>query len=285
MSSPHRRRFTLRKDIPDRRNGDEMSRLLDGKNAVLYGGGGGIGGAVARVFAREGARVFLAARTAGPLEAVAAEITGQGGAAETAVLDALDERAVDEHAAAVVAAAGSIDVSFNLISRGDVQGRPLVELAPDELLRAVTNGLRSSFLTTRAAGRQMMRQRSGVILHLNSGSAAGAMPGMGSTGPADAATESFMRYLAAELGPHGVRVCGIWTAGVAETLTAEKLAEVGGPNVASPEAVLQAIAGMSVLGRTPRLADVAEAAAFLASDRAAGITGTMTNVSAGLVLR
>ena len=117
-----------------------MSGLLDGKNAILYGGGGGIGSGVARVFAREGARVFLAGRTAAPLEAVAAEITGQGGAAEVAVLDALDEQAVDEHAAAVAARAGSIDVSFNLISRGDVQGRPLVELAADDLLRAVTTG-------------------------------------------------------------------------------------------------------------------------------------------------
>jgi enoyl-[acyl-carrier-protein] reductase (NADH) len=131
----------------------------------------------------------------------------------------------------------------------------------------------------------MMGQRSGVVLHLNSGSAAGAMPGMGSTGPADAATEAFMRYLAAELGPYGVRVCGIWTAGVAETLTADKLTAVGGPDTPSPEAVRQLIAGMSVLGRTPSLADVAEVATFLASDRAAGITGTMTNVSAGLVLR
>jgi NAD(P)-dependent dehydrogenase (short-subunit alcohol dehydrogenase family) len=262
-----------------------MSKLLDGRNAIIYGGGGGIGGGVARAFAREGARVFLAGRTAAALEAVAAGITSEGGAAEIAVLDALDERAVDKHAEAVTATAGSIDVSFNLISRGDVQGRPLVELAPDDLLRAVANGLRSTFLTARAAGRQMMRQRSGVILHLNSGSAAAAMPGMGSTGPADAATEAFMRYLAAELGPHGVRVCGIWTAGVAETLTQEKLAEVGGSGVPTPQAALEMIAGMSVLGRTPRLADVAEVAAFLASDRAAGITGTMTNVTAGLVLR
>lgn len=58
-----------------------------------------------------------------------------------------------------------------------------------------------------------------MILHLNSASGAGAMPGLGSSGPADAATEAFMRYLAAEVGRQGVRVCGIWTAGVAETLT------------------------------------------------------------------
>lgn len=94
-----------------------------------------------------------------------------------------------------------------------------------------------------------------------------------------------MRYLAAEVGPSGVRVCGIWTAGVAETLVADKLAEVGGPDTPGPHTVIDMISGMAALRRTPRLADVAETAAFLASDRAAGITGSMTNVTAGLVLR
>jgi len=124
-----------------------------------------------------------------------------------------------------------------------------------------------------------------VILHLNSASGAAAMPGMGSTGPADAATEAFMRYLAAEVGPHGVRVCGIWTAGVAETLSRERLVEVAGDNAPTPEAAVQMIAGMAALRRAPRLADVAAVAAFLASDRAAGMTGSMTNVTSGLVLR
>jgi NAD(P)-dependent dehydrogenase (short-subunit alcohol dehydrogenase family) len=259
-----------------------MSKLLDGKNAIVYGGGGGIGSGVAQAFAREGAKVFLVGRTPGPLEAVAKQVADQGGAAEIATFDALDEQAVDDHARGVAESAGSIDVSFNLISRGDAQGQPLVQMGPEDLLRAVDIGLRSNFLTARAAGRQMARQGSGVILHLNSGSGNGATPGMGSTGPADAAIESFMRTLAAELGPQGVRVCGIWTAGVAETLTAERMAEVGGDQAPSPEDVIQMIAGMAALRRTPRLADVAETAAFLASDRAGAITGSMTNVTAGL---
>ncbi|HEY2667542.1 MAG TPA: SDR family oxidoreductase [Actinomycetota bacterium] len=262
-----------------------MSRLLNGKVAVIYGGGGSIGSGVARTFAREGARLFLAGRTEDPLEAVAREITAAGGLADIAVLDALDEGAVDTHARDVVAKAGSLDVSFNLINRGDVQGTPLVEMTTDDLLRAVVNGLRSNFLTARAAARRMVEQGSGVILHLNSASGAGAMPGMGSTGPADAATEAFMRYLAAEVGPHGVRVCGIWTAGVADTLTREKLAAVGGEAVPEPQTVIEMIAGMAALRRAPRVADVAEVAAFLASDRAAGVTGTMANVTSGLVLR
>jgi NAD(P)-dependent dehydrogenase (short-subunit alcohol dehydrogenase family) len=183
--------------------------LLENKNAIIYGGGGGIGGGVARTFAREGANVFLAGRTGPPIEAVAADIKAAGGSAEVTVLDATDERAVDAHVEAVAASAGSVDVSFNLISRGDVQRTPLVDMTTDDLLRAVVTGLQSNFLTARAAARRMTGQESGVILHLNSASGAGAMPGMGSTGPADAATEALMRYLAAEVGPQGVRVLGI----------------------------------------------------------------------------
>jgi NAD(P)-dependent dehydrogenase (short-subunit alcohol dehydrogenase family) len=245
-----------------------MDLLLEGRNAVVYGGAGGIGTGVARVFAREGARVFLVGRDRRRLDAVAKAV----GATGVAVVDAHDEDAVDEHVRDVVSAAGSLDISFNLVGRGDVQGTPLVEMRLDDILRAPIEGLRTNFLTARAAGRQMAKQGHGVILHLNSASAHGAMPGMGSTGPADAAVETFMKYLAAELGPEGVRVVGVHTAGVAETMGD------------LPEA-LDMIAGMSVLRRPPRLADVAEAAAFLASDRAAGITGTVANVTAGLVLR
>jgi NAD(P)-dependent dehydrogenase (short-subunit alcohol dehydrogenase family) len=262
-----------------------MSRLLEGKIAIIYGGGGSLGAGVARAFAREGARVFLAGRTREPLAAVAGQIAAAGGQVDVAVLDATDEQAVETHLREVVEKAGRVDVSFNLISRGDVQGIPLIRMSTEDLLRAVVTGLRGNFVTARTAARHMAEQGSGVILHLNSASGVGAMPGMGSTGPADAATEALMRYLAAEVGPQGIRVCGIWTAGVAETLTDEKLAEVGGENAPTAAAAVAAIGGMAALRRAPRLENVAEVAAFLASDRAAGITGTMTNVTSGLVLR
>ncbi|HEY2669879.1 MAG TPA: SDR family oxidoreductase [Rugosimonospora sp.] len=259
--------------------------LLQDKNAIIYGAAGGLGGGVAREFAREGARVFLAGRTLGPLQAVAADIVAAGGRAEVAVLDALDEPAVDEHVRDVAARAGSVDVSFNLVTRGDVQGTPLLDLAPADLIRPVTNGLLSSFITARAAARRMVAQGSGVILGLTSGSSAGLAPLMGGTGPADAAVETFLRYLAAEVGPRGVRVVGLWTAGVPETLTLDKLRSVGGENTPDPETVDRAIAGMAMLRRTPRLAQVAATAAFLASDRAAAITASTVNVTCGLVTR
>ena len=90
--------------------------LLEGKNAIIYGGGGSVGGAVARAFGREGARVYLAGRTLATLDAVAEEIRSAGGAAETAQVDALDEEAVDRHADAVAGEVGGIHVSFNVIA-------------------------------------------------------------------------------------------------------------------------------------------------------------------------
>ncbi|MGE5333348.1 MAG: SDR family NAD(P)-dependent oxidoreductase [Nitrososphaerota archaeon] len=258
--------------------------LLENKNAIIYGAGGALGSGVARTFAREGARVFLAGRTRAPLDKVAQDISDAGGQAEVAVFDALDERAVDEHARSVVSQAGSIDVSFNLITRGDVQGIPLVEMTTADFTRAITNGITSTFITARAAARQMIRQGSGVVLALNSGSAHGS-PMMGSTGPADAAMDTFIRNLAAEVGPHGIRVLGIWTAGVADTLSPEKLAAVNS-NMQMDDAAFQGLLSqldaMRMLRRSPRVAQVADVAAFLASDRAAAITATFVNVTAGI---
>ena len=257
-----------------------MEQLLTNKNAVIYGAGGSLGGAVARAFASEGARVFLTGRRRGPLEAVAADI---GDAAEVTELDALDEPAVEAHADEVVGQAGGIDVSFNLITRGDLQQIPLVDLSAEDFTRPVTTGLLTNFLTARAAARRMSERGSGVILHLNSGSGRATSPGMGGTGPADAAIETFMRYLATEIGPAGVRVVGIHTAAVEDTLTREKL-EAHGAKGVDPADVSRAVASLAMLRRSPRSAQIADTAAFLASDRAAAITGTVVNATAGLVL-
>ena len=171
-----------------------MTSLLHNKTSIIYGAGGGLGSGIALTFAREGATVFLAGRTRRSLERVAAQIEAAGGRAEVSVVDALDAAAVDEHVQAVVADAGGVDGSLNLISRGDVQGTPLIEMRVSDLMAPVTAGLRSNFLTARAAARQMVSQGSGVILSLTSGSSRGAAPLMGGTGPADAATEALMRY-------------------------------------------------------------------------------------------
>ena len=260
--------------------------LLHDKSTIIYGAGGGIGSGVALEFARQGARLFLAGRTREPLERIADQVAalGAGADAEVAVVDALDEEAIERHADGVVAAAGSIDVSINLISRGDVQGTPLVDMSATDLLAPVLTGLRANFLTARAAARRMARQGSGVILTVTSGSSRGAQPLMGGTGPADAAVESMLRYLAAETGPQGVRVLGLWTAGVPETFDNEHDTNPARRAIGITGEQIEAMLGpRTMLGRAPRLRQVAESMAFLASDRAAAITGTILNVTCGLV--
>ena len=252
--------------------------LLENKTAIVYGGSGAIGSAVAEAYAREGARVYLVGRTKETLDAVAAR-TG----ADVAVFDATDEAAVNEHAARVVAETGRIDISLTLVARGDAQGTPLVDMELPDLLRAVDNGLTSTFLTARAAAKQMVSQGSGVILTVTSGTAGVAAPGMGSTGPADAAIESFLRCLAAEVGPSGVRVLGLHTAGVAETLTRSSISEVNPAMQGDPAEVVAALASLTMLKRAPALAQVVDTAVFLSSDSAGTITGTFVNASCGMI--
>lgn len=247
--------------------------LLKGKNAVVYGGGGMIGGAVARAFAREGATVHLAGRTTAPLDTVAGEIRAAVGAAETATLDALDEAAVCAHADAVAARGGSLDISFNLISHGDVQGTPLAEMTYDDFERPVRTALRTTFLTSRAAARHMIMQRSGVILMF--GGYGDPVPRVGGLQVAFGALEALRRGLACELGPSGIRVLTLQTGGVPETLP---------EGFAGRQAIAEDIGGRTMLGRAAALADVGHVAAFAASDRARSMTATALNITGGSVV-
>ncbi|MEU3766337.1 SDR family oxidoreductase [Amycolatopsis keratiniphila] len=254
---------------------------LQNKNAIIYGAGGAIGNGVAKEFAARGARVFLTGRHEPALTKLAGEIKETGGQAEAAVVDGLDEAAVDAHAASVVAEAGSIDVSLNLVPRGDIQGIPLVEMSVEDYVRPITDGITTNFITARAAARHMVAQGSGAILALDSGSAHGS-PMMGATGSIDAALDTFIRNLAVEIGPHGVRALGIWVAGIPETFTPEKLSAVNNQLPATPEMVQNVLDGLTearMTKRSPRLAEVAATLAFLASDDAMGITGTFINVT------
>jgi NAD(P)-dependent dehydrogenase (short-subunit alcohol dehydrogenase family) len=256
--------------------------LLADKVAVIYGAGGSIGRAVALAFAREGATLYLTGRHASNVEAVATAAREAGGTAEASAVDALDEAAVDAHAAKVAAKAGHLDISINLTSRGDVQGIPLVDMTTADLLRPVTAGVTATIATARAAARHMVAQGSGVILALNSGSAHGS-PMMGGTGLADAAVDTLIRNLALELGPSGVRAAGVWIAGVPETLTVEKMSKVNADiDDAAVEGILAQLASLRMTKRSPRLDEIADTITFLASDRAAGITGAWVNATAGM---
>jgi len=259
-----------------------MTPLLQDKNAVIYGAGGAIGGAVARAFAREGARVFLAGRTVARLDEVAEEIRSAGGLAETARVDALDEQAVEKHIGGVVEQAGSIDVSFNAISIRDVQLTPLVEMSREDFMSPIVTGTTTHLLTARVAARRMAERGSGVILTLSASAVRAYVPGVyvGGFGVACAAIEGLTKQLAAELGPSGIRVNCLRSEGFPESWEGASTEGWSGPT-AEIEAHTKA---RSLLGRVTTLADVGNAAAFLASDLAGATTGTVLNLTSGTVV-
>jgi 3-oxoacyl-[acyl-carrier protein] reductase len=249
--------------------------LLEDKNAVIYGGGGKVGGAVARAFAREGANVFLAGRTLAKLDEVAEEIRSAEGAIETAEVDALDEEATDGYVDAVAEKAGGIDISFNLISVGDVQGTPLAEMPLEDFERPVVNAVRTQFLTSRAAARHMIGQGSGVILFF--GGQGDPLPDyyIGGFQIALTAIESLRRQLASELGAHGIRAVTLKTGGVPESIP---------ESFASKEAITESLIEPTMLKRAATLGDVGNVAAFAASDLARTMTATALNITCGAIV-
>ncbi|MBO0781168.1 MAG: SDR family oxidoreductase [Ktedonobacteraceae bacterium] len=247
--------------------------LLEHKVAVIYGAGGPIGGAVARASAREGARVFLAGRTRAKLDKVADEIRAQGGRADTAEVDALDEQAVTSFVDMVVEQAGFIDISFNLISYGDVQ-RPLMDLSVAHFLQPITNAMRTHFLTGKAAARHMIGRGSGVILAYG-GSGPHALPGSGGFKIALDALEGLRRQWACELGQHGIRVVTIKTGGIPEGID---------ENFPARDEITARIEQATLLKRAATLADVGNVAAFVASDQARSMTASTVNISCGYLM-
>jgi len=256
--------------------------MLENRIAVIYGAGGHVGGAVAKALAADGARVFLTGRTRDKVERVAAEIRASGGVAETAQVDALDGKAVADHLGDVVSRTGRLDISFNAISIcGDLQGTPLHKMTLDDFITPVRVGASAHFLTATAAARHMIEARRGVILTLSS-----SAPGLsgrdrmfhkpGGFGVACAAIEEFSRTLAGELGPLGVRVVCLRSDAISEVWPIEHEAAW-----APAKAYMDA---STVLGRLPKLTELASAAAFAASDRASAMTGTLLNLTCGSIM-
>jgi 3-oxoacyl-[acyl-carrier protein] reductase len=266
----------------------EDGTMLEGKTAVIYGGGGAIGGAVARAFAAAGAHVHLAGRSTARLEAVASRI---GDAAEVAELDILDEHAVVAHADAVVAGAGAIDIAVNAVSFPYAQGTLLGGLAVEEVMHPIDAFLRGNLITVKATARHMAARGSGAILTFSTAGSRFARPGNLGFGTTCAAIEQMTQRLAAELGPHGVRIVCLRPTAVADaasngSYTGEVLAPVAAAAGMSVEQMLaQWGKDGTLLVRLPTLAQVADAAVFLASDRAGAITGAVTDLTSGNAVR
>ena len=259
--------------------------LLDSKNAVIYGGGGAVGRAVAKAFAREGAKVFLAGRTLDKLNAVVDDIVNSGGVAEAAVVNALDKDSIESYLDEVVRKAMSLDISFNAIDLGDAQGAPLVEMTHEHFMLPIGNAMKTQFLTVTAAARHMAEKRSGVILAVTAQAGRKPYPNTGGFGVACAAIEGLCRQFAAELGPQGIRVICLRSSGSPDAPGVEAAMRLHAENAGiSVEAMEARIAENTLLKRMPRLADVANAAALMASNHANAITGAIANVTCGEIV-
>jgi NAD(P)-dependent dehydrogenase (short-subunit alcohol dehydrogenase family) len=251
--------------------------LLDQKTAIIYGASGAIGSAVARAYAREGANVHLAGRTEATLDAVAQRIRTERGTAHVARVDVLDRAAVSRHASAVAAASGGIDVCFNATSNDDVQGTPLLDVQFEDFVRPVTKAVTAHFNVATAVGREMTRRGHGVILVMAGGRE--AIPRLGGSHVAWAALAGLCRQLAAEFGPHGVRVAWLLSPGSPDS-DEQQHPTSHGEDEATPAPGTEGL----LLNHQPSYDEVANVATFAASDWARTITASEINVTGGAVI-
>jgi NAD(P)-dependent dehydrogenase (short-subunit alcohol dehydrogenase family) len=258
--------------------------MLKDKVVVIYGAGGAIGSAVARAFAREGAKLFLTGRYLAPVEVVAKEVVSAGGCAEAAEVDALDEHAVDQHLQFVIDETRRVDISFNAVGIPDMNilGVPLVELNAEQFALPIRTYTTSYFLTARLAARHMIPNKSGVIMTVTALHSRTGIPLVGGYGPAMAAKEALTRDLSAELAPHGIRVVGLRPQAMPETETIKEAFE---PRAKASgvtwEQWQQLLANKTHPRRLMTLDEMANVAAFMASDKASGMTGTSVNLTMG----
>jgi NAD(P)-dependent dehydrogenase (short-subunit alcohol dehydrogenase family) len=258
--------------------------LLKDKVAVIYGAGGAIGGAVARAFAGDGARVFLTGRHLAPVEVVAKDVASAGGFAEAAAVDALDEQSVEAHLQSVIDKTGRVDISLNAVGipNSGILGIPLSDLDVVEFALPIATYTTSYFLTARLAARHMVANGSGVIMTVTALHSRTGIPLVGGYGPAMAAKEALTRDLSAELAPLGIRVVGLRPQAMPETPTIkdafEPRAKASGMTW---EQWQEFLASKTHARRLMTVDELANMAVLMASDRASGMTGTIVNLTMG----
>ena len=258
--------------------------MLQNKVALIYGAGGAIGGAVARAFAREGARLFLTSRRLAPVEGVAKGIVSTGGSAEAAEVDACDGQAVDTHLRSVIEKASRVDIMFDAVGipNTSIIGVPTVDLAVEQFCQPIVTHATAYFLTARAAARHMIPNKSGVLMTVTALLSRMGAPVVGGYGPAMALKEAMTRNLSAELSPHGIRVVGLRPQAMPESETIREAYEPRSRSVGlTYEQWLEALATRTHPRRLMTLDEMANVAAFMASDQASGMTGTTVNLTMG----
>ncbi len=262
-----------------------MNRL-ENKVAVVYGDGS-IGAAIAKAFAREGARVFFTGRTMAKLDAVAGEVLPGVGTIETAQVNALDEQAVEKHMEDVIKKAGKIDISFNAIGipQTGIQGIPFTELSVESFSLPITTYTQSHFITAKAAARRMVKQGNGVLMMHTPNASRVSPPFVGGMVPTWTAIEGLCRSLSVEFGQYGIRAVCMHTTAIPETSLIDEVLEVQGKvHGMEPEQFSALLASMTHRGRMNTLKELTDSSVFVASDEGSAITGTIFNLTAGMII-
>ena len=248
-------------------------RVLSGSAAIVTAGGQGLGEAIAKLFAQEGASVAVVDMNGTEAERVAGEIKSQGGTAIAISADVSQTAQVTEMVKSVVSRFGGVDILVNAAG-GFHRFAPITEITDEEWDRVIANNLRTTFLCTRAVAAIMMERRKGRIINIASGAGIAPNPHAPSYlpyGAAKAGVIGFTKLLARDIGEYGVTVNAI---APGTTLT---------PRVAKVRDAksVETIRSRNAMRALVEPIDTAEAALFLASEAARYVTGVTLSVNAG----
>ena len=262
-----------------------MQHLKD-KTAVVFAASGEIAGAVARSFARHGAKVYVTARNLSAVKALAEEIKAAGGHAEAAKVDALNETEIDQFLQKVVAENGKLDAVFNGIgiSYSEMGGRPATTAATfEQFLAPLQKICGSQFLTSRTAAKYMIQTASeGTILLLTAGLSRSKIPNLAGITAACAAVEGLTRVMAAEFGKEGIKVICICSGAIFETTRISGWIDASAKQLGVPaEELMVPYKIFDILQTTPTLKQVGETAAFLASETGVAFNSHIVDVDCG----
>ena len=248
-----------------------MSKALAGRVAVVTGGTRGIGLAIARSLAEDGASVVVSGRDAGRLAAAAAEIEATGAAALAVAADAARREDVERLVDAARDRFGRLDVLVN--NAGITRDQLLVRMKDDDWDQVLDTNLRGVFLMTRSVGKVMMRQKSGRIINISSAAGAMGNPGQVNYSAAKAGVIGLTKAAARELAHWNILVNAVAPGLIETDMTA-----------AIPAEARAALLGQVPLKRAGAAREVAEVVRFLAGAGAAYITGQVIHVNGGLYM-
>ncbi|SEK58898.1 Enoyl-[acyl-carrier-protein] reductase [NADH] [Chitinophaga rupis] len=262
-----------------------MQNLKD-KVAVVFAASGDIAGAVARSFSEHGAKVYVTARNSDAVNVLAREIKANGGRAEAAKVDALNETDIDNFLKKVVAENGKLDVVFNGIGLGydEMGGRPPTTVATfEQFMTPMEKICGSQFLTSRAAAKYMIQTQSeGTILLLTAALSRSKLSNLAGITAASAAIEGLTRVMAAEWGRDGIKVICICAGALMETKRISGWIDAAAQQYGIPaEQLVAQYKAFDILKTGPTLKQVGETAAFLASETGVAFNSHIVDVDCG----